>query len=272
MSGDKKKSVSSDLEYQYEGESMGEESLEAPQKRPPMLQVLKEKLKERLPKKKSHKILLIIGVAIYVLYKFLDVGTPPPPPSVPATTKINAQQLTKPAPAVQKLAVVEKQPEKPIQKPAAVSAPVENLDVEKASLASTNTSNNIAVEMEQHAEIKELQATLNQMNHSLMALESSLLTLTGSAINLSKKVNSLEQSRQKSEKSAAAPQSLLLVYYLHSLTNERAWLKLPGKGELITVKVGDFLPGYGQVQKIDVYGGVIFTSSGRVVNYGPNDG
>jgi len=266
MGSDKKRSAASE-EYQYAGEDLGEESLlETPQKRPLTLQALKAKLIERLPKKKKYRVLLFLALGVYILYKFLDVGTPPAKVSTPTPEKIASQSLAKPAD--EKVQPVVKTEGKKVEKPVAIPAAMapakpgtKNIDLGVVN----NTSGT-----EPSAQIKELQTSLDQMNHSVTVLESSLLSLTSSVIRLSDKVNALEKSRTKSIPAANIKPPVLLVYYLQSLTTGRAWVE-SSVGDFTTVKVGDSLPGYGQVKGIDVRAGNISTSSGRMIYYGPND-
>lgn len=56
-------------------------------------------------------------------------------------------------------------------------------------------------------------------------------------------------------------------YYVSAAIPGRAWVRTPAGGT-ITLKVGDTLPEYGQVIKIDANQGIVSTSSGRVIDYG----
>jgi intracellular multiplication protein IcmG len=60
------------------------------------------------------------------------------------------------------------------------------------------------------------------------------------------------------------------IYYVRAMIQGRAWL-MTSDGTTFTVSDGDNLPGYGQVQTIDPAQGVVLTSSGRVINYRPQD-
>lgn len=293
MSSDKKGSEDTDLEYQYSSEDAGGESssLETPKKRP-ILQVLKEKLKERLPKQKKYRVLLFIAVAVYILYKFLNVGTPPLKPSESASQKIEAQRLVEPQNNPSKAAVAEKKleaaaqkeaaklaakpvqappppaaltPAKPVEAPQPAPAPV---PVAAAPVVSTTVATTTST-TPSSAQIQELQMSLDRIGRAVSALESSLLTLTTSVVRLSDRVNAL--SAESKRRNLAIYQPMLPIYFLHSLTNDRAWVNSSG-GDFETIKVGDMLPGYGRIQKIDVQKGVISTTSGRTISYGPNDG
>jgi hypothetical protein len=265
MSSNKKNSSASESEYEYVGEEGGQETLlEVPKKPAFSLAMLKEKLIERLPRKKSHKFLLFIGVAIYVLYKFLNVETPPPASSASVPGKIAAQQLAKPP--------ADQSPSKSVEKKA---APTVTAAVPAAitSAKDANTKESIFNKPsngEASTQVKELQTHLDQISQSLTSLESSLMSLTNSVIRLADKVNALEKTREKSKQVMVIKPAILPVYYLQSLVHGRAWVESP-LGDLITVKVGDILPGYGKIQSIDIRTGILATTSGRVISYGPND-
>lgn len=264
--GSDKKRTSSDAEYQYASEDLGEESLQqAPQKPALTLRALKEKLLERLPKKKKYRVLLFLGLAAYVLYQFMDVGTPPAKTSMPTPQKIIAQPLAQPSSPSS--SEEKKQPEaavKKVEKPAAV--------VSSSEAVSSMPKVDMGAETDQasNAQIKELQASLEQVNRSVSMLESSLFSLTNSVIRLSDKINLLEESHFENARISKLKQSIFPVYHVQSLVAGRAWVS-SSAGNFTTVKVGDSLPGYGEIENIDVRAGTISTSSGRVISYGPND-
>lgn len=264
MSSEKKKhAASSDTEYQYTDESVAHEPAEIEQKPKFSLHMLRDKLIERLPKKKKQRVILFLLVAVYVVYKFLSGGesTTLPPKQTPE--KVISQPLGQPTTAAAPVKPTPQPATQPVTKPVitetVIPAPAKNLN--EAAIP------DLAVPMQ----VKALQADLDQIRHSVGSLESSLLSLTGSVIGLSHKMSALEKHAQ-AEKSVVGKQSptQLPTYYVQSLVSGRAWLCCSA-GTFTTVKVGDFLPGYGQIQKINVQNGVISTSSGRVIQYGPND-
>lgn len=248
MSDEKKRSTSSDTEYQYTEEEIGQESPE-PEKKPPLtLRSIKDKLVAKLPKRKKTRAILIFLVAIYIVYKFLSSGESPPPTPTPPVEKPASQTVSKPPPEI-----------KPVKKEVTVETTTKS-----SSLAETKKESMA----EQKSQMAELQASLDQMNQSIATLESSLLSLTGSVIGLSNKMTALEVMRQEGIMSLRRHR--LPAYHLQSLVPQRAWL-MSSRGKLITVKVGDILPGYGRIEIIDTEAGIISTSSGRVIYYGPYD-
>jgi hypothetical protein len=188
MDSDKKRST--DVEYQYAGEELGDESLQTPQqKRIPTFRAVKERLQQMLPKKGKYRVLLFVGFGIYILYKFLDVATPPAKDTTDTHEKIAAQQLSKPS--SEKIQTV-KAAEKPIEKLGAAPAVASPLP---ASADNSNTPMIAATEQPKAmTQIQVLREKLDQMNHSVNVLESSLLNLTNSVISLSDKINLAEKS------------------------------------------------------------------------------
>lgn len=59
-------------------------------------------------------------------------------------------------------------------------------------------------------------------------------------------------------------------YFVKAMIQGRAWL-ITSDGATFTISSGDNLPGYGQILSIDPDKGVVMTSSGRVINYMPQD-
>jgi len=278
MSRDKNHlAASEDAEYQYAGtEGAGEESVvEVPQRQTLSLQSIKEKLLERLPKKKKYRVLLFLGIGVYILSKFLDVGTPSTNSSTPASAKINSQQLTKPSDEeLRKIKAAEKKKaDKKVEKPAAAAAVSVTTKETLTKTKDTGVSKSSTFDIEGDSHFKELQTNLNQMSDSIKTLESSLLSLTSSVTRLSDKLKVLDDDNQKSKSLLVTTQrrSIFVTYYLQSLTYGRAWIISPSGDYFTSIKVGDFVPGYGQVQNIEVHPGLITTSSGRTITYGPND-
>ena len=59
-------------------------------------------------------------------------------------------------------------------------------------------------------------------------------------------------------------------YSVRAVVPGRAWLQVKRNRRivhLITVKVGDFLPGYGRVQAISARRGMVWTSWGNIIKY-----
>ncbi|MFT3742034.1 MAG: hypothetical protein QM752_05085 [Gammaproteobacteria bacterium] len=117
-------------------------------------------------------------------------------------------------------------------------------------------------------EVKHMQQGLVQVNQSVDSLQKTIANLAASVENLSGQVQHLqaEQTAVKQAALAAAP-----GYSVKALITGRAWLQADGSDDLITLKVGDNLPGYGKITGIDPNAGTVATSAGPVFTYGPND-
>lgn len=61
-----------------------------------------------------------------------------------------------------------------------------------------------------------------------------------------------------------------ITYHIRAVIPDRAWLT-SNKGKTTSITVGDHLKQYGFVKRIDSNNGIIYTSSGRKIVYGPND-
>lgn len=114
--------------------------------------------------------------------------------------------------------------------------------------------------------VKQMQQGLSEVNHSIDSLQKTVVSLSASVETLSNQVQKLT-----AEQAAAKAQPIpAQTYHLKSLITGRAWIE-DTEGELLTVKVGDIVPGYGKVTGIDPEGGLVTTASGTNITYGPND-
>jgi len=59
-------------------------------------------------------------------------------------------------------------------------------------------------------------------------------------------------------------------YYVQATVPGRAWLRTKA-GKVISVRVGDKVPGYGTVQAIDSQEGMVITNTGDVITHSPDD-
>lgn len=147
------------------------------------------------------------------------------------------------------------------------------------SMPEVNVNRNLQVKYD--AEIRDLQAGLQNVNRSVGELQNTLITLTSSVETLSTQVQALSKAQQAApvnqeyvptEPGKAPPHKHVIktVYHLKALIQGRAWLE-SADGKVITVKVGDTLAGYGTIDNIDTEAGKVDTSSGSIIHYGPND-
>jgi hypothetical protein len=283
MSDNKKDSASSEIEYQYADGSFGQESLQEPVRRNSAFTRLQEGLSQKLPKSRKFRILFFSAIAIYIIYMFLNVSgkgvgkqtsykhpskmtdtnpSPIAPKSLPSKLAKDTQPIM--------MDTTKIIPKKEVQQETV-------LQTEKPALGDLNLYNKAdanditpttATDSVNNTQLKDLQDKLTQLNNTVTNMQAALLNLTESAVQLSNKINSLESKAQTDVKKAEIMP--LTIFYLQSLVSGRAWVYSPG-GQLLTVKVGDFLPGYGKIRKIDVRAGIISTTSGRLIRYGSND-
>ena len=263
MSKDKKLASSGETEYQYADESLGQEALQEPSRKKSLLRMLQEKIAQRLPKSRKFRILFFLTITAYIVYNFLNIGggaKEVPYNSRPIDTHEMPINL-KPANVAhpETLTTSTSQPQQLLSSsltPAATSS----------SLLGADTSLVYSSEM---PKVNEMEAKINQLNQAISGLQSALLSLTGSAVRLSEKVTRLEKMNQAQKKQNDI--NPLPVFYLQSLVSGRAWIYAAIGGNTMSVKLGDTIPGYGQVKKIDFHKGIIWTTSDRQIQYGNND-
>jgi hypothetical protein len=267
MSHDKKRSTSSDMEYQYADESSGQESLQEPSKKSSPLRMLREKIAQRLPKSRKSRVLFTLITGVYLAYTFLNFGggekgkEVPYKPRLAQENGVDQSTSSKPALPVEPVKPPVAIQVEPLSAPPVIETPPQTSDFKPTTSAP-------AVSLLESSALKEMTAKIAQLNHTTTELQSSLLNLTGSAVRLSEKVTRLEKINQRQKKENEI--NPLPIFYVRSLASGRAWI-YSSIGDTMTVKVGDFIPGYGQVKKIDFYKGMIWTTSDRQIQYGVND-
>lgn len=118
-------------------------------------------------------------------------------------------------------------------------------------------------------ELTQIQAQFQSMSKEVSDLKEAMSNLVGAIEVLATQVQELRSAQQLSP-STFVPFKPKVVYYLKAVVPGRAWLE-SNDGNLITVKEGDALRGYGTINKIDANEGWVQTSSGLVIKYGKND-
>jgi len=89
-------------------------------------------------------------------------------------------------------------------------------------------------------------------------------------VQQSKNLQSALLAAQKSQKISKNKQmQQMKQYFVQAVIPGRAWLR-GADGSVLTVTVGDMVPGYGQVSTIDAYNGMVTMSSGIQIRYGLN--
>jgi intracellular multiplication protein IcmG len=224
------------------------------------------------------KILVIIGIiiAIFCLYKLYGLFTASPI-KAPLGRHPEIHNTVPAAPSVS-----EEQPKAlSIQSPPVIS--------EEKGMGAEETPNKIASleqAIAQNGQAEEnLQNQIAGLSSAITEIQNNIAMLTQQVGSLSqqkipqtiskskeKKAKSHEKIRKTLKKSVAAKKPIITPtnYNVKAMIQGRAWL-ISQSGATFTVSTGDELAGYGTIQDINPDKGVIVTSSGKVINYMPND-
>ncbi len=232
-------------EYHYPEEQFGEEVT------PPEPPEKETKPKFRKISRKKIFFVVIVIIIIGVIYQFLGQREK----TVLESAKRELAQVEAP--------VSPKQPAK-----SASVAKTEKTEVTRPAALSAEQTRQLAQIAKQEATIKELQGAVKQANQSINDLNTALLSLANSVEALANQV--VELRNVERVQGVAATNAPPPMFHLKAVISGRAWIE-SGKGRLITVKVGDNLPGYGEVTGINPGDGLVNTSSGAVITYGLHD-
>ena len=177
---------------------------------------------------------------------------------------------------------------KPIDTPPATPIvkvqPYKPLPVENTSNTDVNTLKQNLSSLEDGTnkvqnDISMLTSQMQDMSAQLTSLTAELATVNASLNSANDKITAQEQAikeliamkkrtikRQFASKNVAP----MLVYYLKAIIPGRAWI-MSTNGSAMTVSLGTTIPGYGRVTVIDPEQGKVGLSSGRVINFSPED-
>jgi len=138
----------------------------------------------------------------------------------------------------------------------AISPPIDT-----SALAQQNQANQQAMANLQ-SQIQQLQTQVSDVTNSLATINNQIQVLANEL-----KAITIERSLK------GRPLSLMVsgkAYVLKALVPGRAWLQA-ADGSSTSVTIGDRLQGYGIVQSINTTQGIVTTSSGAIIQYGPRD-
>ena len=206
---------------------------------------------------------IIIIVVLLALYKLLGlffaskekvVEKPVVPPSVKVAPAPPPPQPT---------------PTKVERAPQTVEIPKEFANnLERTTQQTIDNTSNINNLQSRLADIESNMGNVNQkvseVNDRLQAIQQQLAELKKPEIPIAKIVQEPKKIRRKIHHHPAP------VYHLKAMLPGRAWLKA-NNGDTMTVTVGKLLNGYGKITHIDIEGGRVLTSSGRVITYSADD-
>ena len=129
---------------------------------------------------------------------------------------------------------------------------------------------------EKDQQVQKLRQQMNDMQQQLMAekqanvqltqqMHRAMSGITGELVALNKHLN-----KKKAVVKTHGAKGPVIVYHVRAIVPGRAWI-VNNYGKELTVGVGDTVPHYGLVQWVDANGGVLHTSSGKLIKYGHND-
>lgn len=144
--------------------------------------------------------------------------------------------------------------------------------VEKRVSSMEETNAELQAQIERmNANVADMQSTLASLASQIAAVNNAVQDLAGQVaqqqtrMQLETVVQHEKKARRASSgggKSTAARQKT--KYYLQAMVPGRAWL-VSSRGAMTTVKVGDAVPGYGEVVSIDPNLSAVTTSTGDVI-------
>lgn len=249
MNTKKPSEKSENVEYHYPEEQFGEEV--TPPEEPPLQDQKAKSGFLKLSRKKT-MIVVAIVVVIGVIYQFLSKREQ----AVLESSKRELASVEAPITT------------KPTTKATSTAKTTETQT--QAAALTYEQSQQLAKVAKLESTIQDLQTTVKQDNQAINDLNTALLSLANSVEVLSSQVRELSNAQQMAVVAPVATGGQVAQYHLKSVISGRAWLET-GKGKLITVKVGDTIPGYGEVTSISPTEGLVGTSSGITITYGPND-
>ena len=232
---------------------------EPPEEQPPH----KKGLIGKLLANKRLWVIVAVVVAIFVVYTFLSrtPGTKEEAPAVTSSTPVTLKS----EPEAMSTTMTPSMAEQP--KPLVVETPVETENQQQLGSLAQQTQQN-------QQQIQQIQNSVQQIQSSVAQLG----TQVTAACPVSKPspVVSPQVVVPPVKKIIVQPRRIVPMpeYSIRAAVPGRAWLQEKKQNRIVrltTVKVGDVVPGYGRVQKIDPRGGRVWTSGGRVIRYGTLD-
>lgn len=184
--------------------------------------------------RRNKRVLIIIGLVLLV-FLFLHFGMPKKITPVPI----------QPAPQP----VVSTPVQQPINTPAS------------PQIGSSETASDIK---NLQSQIADLQSAVSQSRSDNEQLRNTVSALTEQMKAISFQLDKMMASNVKT---SSAPK---ITYHLRAVISDRAWI-ISDAGQAQSITVGDEVKSYGKVTAIHQQHGIVETSSGRKIEYGPND-
>jgi Tfp pilus assembly protein FimV len=150
-----------------------------------------------------------------------------------------------------------------------VMAPVQSITPAVVTPAVSSPS---AGTVQAESAIAVLQTQMSDMQNSLAQAQSANAQLQKSVVALEAQVSALSaQFDQARANTHPAKKGTQISYHLRAVVPDRAWIATSHTGQSVSVTMGDNISQYGSVTAIDAVHGIVETSSGRKIEYGPND-
>ena len=202
---------------------------------------------------------LIIAVMLYILYSMFFA----------ATTDKNQK--------IEPVKVEAVQQPTPVIKPVETPRPIENIvakldpkDRQKIDQQTQNISENEnkinEILEESHymtAMVRKLGKAKEKIDNRFQELEAEVDRLVATTEQAQAKIEALEKQLAEKEKPKAKAKPEI-TYSLQAVVEGRAWIE-NSNGHNQTVKVGDVLPDYGVITKIDAVNSLVYSSSGKII-------
>ena len=117
-------------------------------------------------------------------------------------------------------------------------------------------------------QINRVHQTLALMDKQFASVSTEMSNIKSQISGMAVRMNTMQRKIKDGGASNTSNNSSV-EYTVRAVIDGRAWLREKGTFNVVTVQVGDRLPGYGQITEIDAGKGIVKTSSGRqvVVSY-----
>ncbi len=131
-------------------------------------------------------------------------------------------------------------------------------------------------EQSNQSSLGQLQGQIQDLRNQLGQTTTQQAQVSQAMMAMVQQIKQLEQDVQAvTAKHGAAPKKVRptpppMVFHLRAIVPGRAWI-ISNDGLSESVSEGDTVPQYGTVQVVDANRGMVLTSSGKVIGYGPND-
>jgi predicted nuclease with TOPRIM domain len=111
--------------------------------------------------------------------------------------------------------------------------------------------------------VRKLKDAKGSIDNRFEDMESEIDRLVSTMKDLQSKLEMVEKEMVK-KKAPPKPKTAEISYQIQAVVEGRAWLE-DNNGRTLTIKVGDIVPQYGVVTKIDAVNSLVFTSSGKTI-------